>query len=59
MKFTKRGERGGICMGNKTYVGQGESKMRMEGVKEQDEKLSAVILHVCIREKEREIKRGC
>lgn len=46
-------------MGNKKYVGQGESKMRMEGVKEQDEKLSAVILHVCIREKEREIKRGC
>lgn len=33
--------------------------MRIEGVKEQDEKLLAVILDVSIREKESEIKRGC
>ncbi|KAI9542970.1 hypothetical protein NQZ68_013901 [Dissostichus eleginoides] len=43
-RLTKRCERGRICMGNKKYVGQGESKMRIEGVKEQDEKLLAVIL---------------
>lgn len=39
---TKLGERGRIWWGIKKYVGQGESKMRMEeGVKGRDEKLSA------------------
>ena len=38
-----------VCVGNKTYVGQGESKMRIEEcVREIGMKsLQQVILHVC------------